>query len=48
MSTGHGEDSVPPDVRFAGKTCIDGSSALVDQINRATVAISKEPRNEVA
>ena len=39
-----GGDSVPPDVRFAGKTCVDGSSALVDQINRAAVAISEEPR----
>jgi len=37
---------VPPDVRFAGKTCIDESSALVDQINRATLAKSEECRNE--
>jgi hypothetical protein len=44
----HGEDLVPPDLRFAGKTCIDGSSVLADQINRATVAISEELRNEIA
>ena len=41
-------DSVPPDVRFAGKTCVDESSALVDQLNRAAVPKSEERRNEVA
>ena len=44
----HGGDSVPPDVRFAGKTCVDESSALVDQLNRAAVPKSEERRNEVA
>jgi hypothetical protein len=43
-----GEDSVLPDVRFAGKTCVDGSSALVDQFNRAAVQKLEECQNEVA
>jgi transposase len=30
-------DSVPPDVRFCRETCVDGSSALVDRLNRAAV-----------
>jgi len=36
-----GGDSVPPDVRFAGKTCVDGSSALV---NRPTAPQCRNPR----
>ncbi len=43
-----GGDVVPPDVRFAGKTCIDGSSALVRLFNRAAVQKSEECQNEVA